>query len=303
MKRWLISLFAVICLVAHAKDKVIQNYVLDEQTVYVIPVATNRVTTISFPGPIAAIEAAQTSVDPKQPAPFLIAYKPDTAFVSVRAEKAKAATNINIRWNDQTYVLELIESDEPCLSVNFQIPPDTSALAQPAPVTPIRLLSLLDKAKAYPLLRAYHPEAVADVDYRNYGREPLTVACTNYAVRLEEAFRFNPEDTLVFHVGITNQTDRELVYPRDGFELRVGERTYPESISDASGVVPPHAETQAYFAVTGTPNGGRNDISIKNDFYVILHAHTVEPAAPVAPVTVPLTGNDSPTNNDESAQP
>ncbi len=28
----------------------------------------------------------------------------------------------------------------------------------------------------------------------------------------------------------------------------------------------------AYFAVTGTPNGGRNDISLKNDFIVILDA-------------------------------
>jgi hypothetical protein len=300
MKRCLISLFAIVCLAADARDKVIQNYVLDEQTVYVIPVATNRVTTVSFPGPISAIEAAQASINPKQPAPFLIAYQPDTAFVSVRAEKAKVATNINIRWNDQTYVLELVESDEPCLSVNFQTPPDTSVLAQPAPVTPVRLLSLLDKAKAYPLLRAYHPEAVADVDYRNYGREPLTVDCTNYAVSLKEAFRFNPEDTLVFRVAITNKTDRELVYPRDGFELRVGERTYPESISDASGVVPPHAETPAYFAVTGTPNGGRNDISIKNDFYVILHAHTVEPVLPEVPTAISTGGNDSPTNDDES---
>jgi hypothetical protein len=300
MRHWLISFFAGFCLVGNAKDRAIQNYVLDAQTVYVIPVATNRVTTISFPGPISAIEAAQASINPKQPAPFLIAYQPDTAFVSVRAEKAKVATNINIRWDDQTYVLELIESDEPCLSVNFQIPPDTSVMAQSAPVTPTRLLSLLDKAKAYPLLRTYHPEAVADVDYRNYEQKPLTVDCTNYAVSLEEAFRFNPEDTLVFRVAITNKTDRELVYPRDGFELRVGERTYPESISDASGVVPPHAQTPAYFAVTGTPNGGRNDISIKNDFYVILHAHTVEPALPDVPTAVPTSGDDSPTNDDES---
>ena len=65
------------------------------------------------------------------------------------------------------------------------------------------------------------------------------------------------------------------------FSLRVGERTYPQSISDASGVVPPHAEAPAYFAVTGTPNGGRNDMSIKNDFFVILDAQTIDPPPPV----------------------
>jgi len=281
---------------AGAKDKAIQNLILDEQTVYVIPVATNRVTTINFPGPISAIDAAQASIDPQKPAAFLIAYTKGTSFLSVRAEKKRATTNVNIRWNNQTYVLELVESNEPLLSVTFQIPQDTSELAQAAPVTPTRLLALLDEAKAYPLLRAYHPQAVAQVEYRNYEKEPRIVDCTNYAVKIEEAFRFNPEDTLVFRVGITNKTSRELVYARDGFSLRVGERTYPQSISDASGIVPPHAEAPAYFAVTGTPNGGRNDISIKNDFYVILDAHAIEP---VAPVTTGETNQDQ-EDDDES---
>ena len=281
---------------ADAKDKAIQNFILDEQTVYAIPVSANRVTTISFPGPISAIEAAQASIDPQKPAAFLIAYKPGTSFFSVRAEVKKAVTNINIRWNNKTYVLELIESDDPLLSVTFQIPPENPGLTQSEPVTPTRLLALLDKAKAYPLLRAYHPEAVADVNYRNYEKEPRMVDCTNYAVKIEETFRFNPEDTLVFRVGVTNKTDKEIVYAPNGFSLRVGERTYPQSISDASGVVPPHAEAPAYFAVTGTPNGGRNDISIKNDFYVILDAHTVEPVAPPQP-------EEQNTNQDEDESP
>ena len=282
MKRWLISFFTAICLVAHAKDKAIQNFILDEQTVYVIPIATNRVTTISFPGAIAAMDAAQVSIDPQKPAPFLIAHARGSSFFSVRAEARKAATNLNIRWNNKTYVLELVESNEPFLSVTFEPAPDTSGAMSSAPVTPSRLLALLDEAKAYPLLKTYHADVVAQVDYRNYEHEPRIVDCTNYAVSIKEAFRFDAEDTLIFRVGVTNKTDRELIYAPNGFFLRVGERTYPQSISDASGIVPPHAEAPAYFAVTGTPNGGRNDVSIKNDFYVILNAHTVEPATPEA---------------------
>lgn len=295
MKRFVISALLGVCLVASAKNKAIQLFTLDESTVYVIPVATNRVTTISFPGPLSAIDAAQATLDPQKPAAFLIAYTKGASFLSCRAEAKKAATNVNIRWNGQTYVLELVESDQPLLSVTFQLPPDTSEAMQAAPVTPTRLLALLDEAKAYPLLKAYHPDVVAQVEYRNFEKTPRIVDCTNYAVRVEEAFRFNPEDTLVFRVGITNKTDRELVYPRNGFSLRVGERTYPESISDASGMVPPHTEAPAYFAVTGTPDGGRNDISIKNDFYVILDAHTTEPA----PVPMDQTNEDQ-EDGDES---
>jgi hypothetical protein len=306
MKRLVISFLLATCLIADAKDKAIQNFILDEQTIYVIPVATNRVTTISFPGAIAAMDAAQVSIDPQKPAPFLIAHARGSSFFSVRAEARKVITNLNIRWNNQTYVLELIESDEPFLSVTFEVPSGTGTSAAGAPsetVTPSRLLALLDEAKAYPLLKTYHADVVAQVDYRNYEREPRIVDCTNYAVGIKEAFRFDAEDTLIFRVGVTNKTNRELIYAPNGFFLRVGERTYPQSISDASGIVPPHAEAPAYFAVTGTPNGGRNDISIKNDFFVILNAHNVAPmndvATPIAPTPVPATDTNSETSDDE----
>jgi hypothetical protein len=286
MKQLAISILMGVCLIADAKDKTIQEYILDEQTVYVIPVAINRVTTISFPGPISAIDAAQVTIDPQKPAAFLIAHTKGSSFLSVRAEAKKATTNVNIRWNNKTYVIELVESDEPLLSVTFQNAPDASASAPAEPVTPSRLLALLDKAKAYPLLKAYHSETVAQVEYRNFEKEPRILDCTNYAVKIDEVFRFNPEDTLIFRVGVTNESDKELRYASNGFSLRVGERTYPQSISDASGVVPPHAEAPAYFAVTGTPNGGRNDMSIKNDFFVILDAHTIGSALPITPVPV-----------------
>jgi len=286
MKQLAISILMGVCLIAGAKDKTIQEYILDEQTVYVIPVAINRVTTISFPGPISAIDAAQVTIDPQKPAAFLIAHTKGSSFLSVRAEAKKATTNVNIRWNNKTYVIELVESDEPLLSVTFQNAPDASASAPAEPVTPSRLLALLDKAKAYPLLKAYHSETVAQVEYRNFETEPRILDCTNYAVKIDEVFRFNPEDTLIFRVGVTNESDKELRYAPNGFSLRVGERTYPQSISDASGVVPPHAEAPAYFAVTGTPNGGRNDMSIKNDFFVILDAHTIGSALPITPVPV-----------------
>jgi hypothetical protein len=69
----------------------------------------------------------------------------------------------------------------------------------------------------------------------------------------------------------------------------VGDRTYPQSISDASGTIPPMGEAPAYFAVTGTPNGGRNDLSLKNDFTVLLDRieTNAAPAQPVQPEAKP----------------
>jgi hypothetical protein len=278
MSRFAISLLAGVCLMANAKDKAIQEYVLDERTVYAIPVSQDRVTTISFPGPISAIDAAQVTIDPKRPAAFQIAHTKGSSFFSVRALAKKTATNVNVRWNKKTYVLELTESDGPLLSVIFQYLPETGPVVPAVSVTPSRLLVLLDKAKSYPLLRAYHPQAVAQVEYRNYEKDARIMDATNYSIQIVETFRFNPEDTLIFRVLLKNKTEKLMRFASNGFSLRVGDRTYPQSISDAGGTIPPKAEVPAYFAVTGTPNGGRNDISIKNDFYVILDVQTAAEA-------------------------
>jgi len=254
-----------------AKDSdPIAEYRLDERTVYTIPVSRSRVTTISFPGPISAIDAANVTSDPKVPGLFQIAYTKGSYFLSVKALVQKAATNVNIRWNKKTYVIELVESPLPLYSVIFQY--DTDADLRPAitRVTPSRLLALLDKAKAYPLLKEYHANTVAQVEYANFSKNPRVMDYKDYEVRLDEVFRFNPEDTLIFRVLLRNKTDQPIQYRPDGFSLRVGDRTYSQSISDASGTIPPKSETPAYFAVTGTPNGGRNDLALKNDFNVLL---------------------------------
>src|SRR5882724_9211408 len=135
MKWFAISMLAGVCLMANARDKAIQEFVLDERTVYGIPVSSDRVTTISFPGPISAIDAAQVTIDPKRPAPFQIAHTKGSAFFSVRALTGRKVTNVNIRWNKKTYVLELVESDEPCLSVNFRYVPEAGAVIPPVSVS------------------------------------------------------------------------------------------------------------------------------------------------------------------------
>jgi hypothetical protein len=279
--------------VALGDTQEIQQFPLDDHRVYQIAVALDRVTTISFPGPISAIEAADVTVDGRTPGLFQIAHTKGSYFFSVRALAKKAVTNVNVRWNNQTYALELHESNDPFYSVIFEYADDQVTPPTPVAVTPERLLALLDKAKAFPLLKQFHPESVADVEYANYAHKPQIMDYKTYAVQIDEAFRFNPEDTLIFRVTLTNKTSQMLQYRPDGFSLRVGGRIYPQSISDANGTIPPNGIAPAYFAVTGTPDGGRNDISLKNDFIIILEA------VPVGPVAVPAetkTNSATPTN-------
>jgi len=74
-----------------------------------------------------------------------------------------------------------------------------------------------------------------------------------------------------------------LIYQPDSFTLRAGDRLYPQSVSDADGAVPPKSRSIVYFAVTGTPDGGRNELSLKNPFTVLVTR--LSPLPPIVIVT------------------
>ncbi len=287
-----ISLFLLTATVALAESpEAIQRVTLDETVVVTVPVATNRVTTISFPGPITAIDAVGVTADGKTPGQFQLAHTKGATFLSVRALARKAATNLNIRWNKHTYVFELVESDTPVLALNLDDRSDSEAVL-PAPlVTPTQLLALLDKAKAFPLLKKQHPEAVAGAQARTFGDPPQVTDFDEYEIRLDEVFRFNPQDTLVFHVTLRNKSDREIRYLPESFCVRVGNRLYYQSISDAPGLMPPKSASTVYFAITGTPNGGRNELSLKNDFSVLVTRLSPPPPLPAVNTNLPSTNH------------
>ncbi|MCW5552289.1 MAG: hypothetical protein KIS67_08970 [Verrucomicrobiae bacterium] len=277
-----ISILLLSATLALAKPpEAIQRITLDERVVVTVPVATNRVTTISLPGPISAIDAVGVTADGKTPGQFQLAHTKGSSFLSVRALARKAATNLNLRWNKRTYVFELVESDTPVLALNLEDRAATAQNVQPAPeVTPTRLLALLDKAKAFPLLKKQQPDAVAGAEARTFADKPLVTDFNDYEIRIEEVFRFNPEDTLVFHVTLRNKSDQEIRYLPESFCVRAGSRLYFQSISDAPGVLPSCAASTVYFAISGTPDGGRNELSLKNDFSVLVTRTSPYPAPP-----------------------
>lgn len=252
----------------HATQQRVQDFLLDDHTVYAVPVSGARVTTISFPSPIAAIDGALVTLDGKTPGLFQIAHTKGTAYLSVRALAKEATTNLNVRWNNRTYAFELHESAEPWYSVVLQSKPEKTNRIL-GPLTPPRLLGLLDKAKAFALLRTHEPDAVAGVEYRDLREQPLVSDCGDYEVRLTEAFRFPDNDTVVFHLVIANRGDAALQHTPERLEVRVGDRVFSPSLTDLVSTIAPHESTIGYVVVSGGPNG-RIDLSLKNDFTFLL---------------------------------
>ena len=272
IRKYMLILWLLKSMTVFADSPAIQQVILDDHTLISVSVATNRVTTINFPGAIEAIDGAGFTVDGRSPGQFQLAHTKGSAFLSVRALSSPAASNLNIRWHNHTYVFELVQNGTPVLSLNLESPSAAgeTAAVHPPEVSPLKLLALLDKAKAFPLLKLHQPESVADVAFTTYDGKPLVGNFNDYKIQIEQAFRFNAEDTLVFRISITNQTSAPLIYQPDSFALRAGNRLYAQSISDADGIVPPHSQVIAYFAVTGTPDGGRNELALKNNFTVLV---------------------------------
>jgi hypothetical protein len=253
---------------AHANEQRVQDFQLNDHAVYSVPVSAARVTTVSFPSPIAAIDGALLTMDGKTHGLFQIAHTKGTAYFSLRALAKDAVTNVNVRWNNRTYAFELYESAEPVYSVVLQSPTEKSRRVT-GPLTPPRLLGLLDKVKAFPLLEANQPDALAGLEYRDLRAQPLLSDCGDYEVKLTEAFRYPAEDTVVFHILITNRSDKPLDHSPEQLQVRVGDRVFTPSLTDLASAIAPHESTLGYVLVSGGPSG-RNDLSLKNDFTFVL---------------------------------
>lgn len=247
---------------------VVKQFPLDERTVYEIPIAREAPTTLMFPSALTAIEAANVSATLDTPAPVLLAYTPGRYFFSVRALEPDAKAAVNVVWKNKTYVLRFAVASEAYASVTFY--EDELAgrsLTQRHRASPEVLLNLLDRAKSYRLIAEQYPETAQQIEHT----EPKTTTFyRDFRVTVEEIFRFDPEDTLVFRLRFDNTSDSEIIYQPQRLAARVGQNVYYASIADASGIVPPKASTNGFFAISGTPRGGRANLSVKNTFSVIV---------------------------------
>lgn len=274
----LLLLLAGILPLSGAEVRPIQDLPLDEKKVHSIPVARNRVTTITFPGPITALDASLVTLDGTTPGLFQLSHQPGSSFFSVRGLAKDASTNLNVRWNNRTFVLLLQESEKPILSAIFRQAASHSSMPVSA-VTPAMLVTLLDKAKVFPMLKEHQPAAVEGVEQLRY-KEPPVMDYGEYEVRLREVFRFEAEDTLIFGITLKNKTAKPIRIRTDAFGVRVGAQFYTQSISDVPGTIPANGESSGYFAITGTPEGGRNELSLKNEFIILVEREEIPEPTP-----------------------
>ena len=241
---------------------------LDEFVIYDIPVAQKTgATTIMFPSEISGLYAKSVSVQEQENAGFLITFTPGNFYFTIRAMKPDAEDHLTVIFSRKAYVLHLKASEKPFYNLTFYQDEGQGKDGGRIAVVPERLLSLMDKAKAYPLLAKDAPDALAGVLHAGPG---ITNYYEGFHVRIRDVWRFEQDDTLIFRLELENTTDRAVRYnPRD-LAVRLDERIYTQSLADASGVMPPKSVTPAFFAITGNGQGGRNNLAPDNKWNVLV---------------------------------
>jgi hypothetical protein len=241
----------------------IRTYPLDERMAYSIRVSREEPTTCLFPGALTALESANLSLKPEDAPPVLLSYQPGTSFFSVRALRADATAAVNVVYRGRVYVFTFRTAPEADRAVSFfESTPATAAVA-----TPTVARSLLDRAKNHALLAAQYPaltQAVERVEPRSLTRYP------HFTVILEEVFRFDAEDTLVFRARAENPGTAPIRFDAEDLAVRVGPEIYPALLADTTGEIPSRGQTTLWFAVAGAPQGGRANLSVQNAFSVLV---------------------------------
>ena len=269
----------LVCGAGLSHAEAIKTLPLDDQTVYRLKVGTDKVTTLVFPQPITALEGSGLTSDAKTPAKMLLSYHAGDRFLSLRALADSAEATLNVIINRKVYVLELATDKDPVQSVPFYPADEPPAQMAGQPnLGPSRLLGLLDRAKAYPLLAQQYPEMLSQIDKA----EPFSQTLyEGFHVVLTKVFRFDAEDALIFQVEFVNETDQPIAYVPQSLAVRVGPSVYWSALSDASGIIPAGVRnpntglidpghSHGYFVIWGTPHGGRNHLSVQNTFNVLV---------------------------------
>jgi len=246
-----------------------------------VKLGTHGITTLEFPAKIEAIDGYGFSVNPAPDGPelFQISFNKGTNFLSLKATREGVEGNLTVVLDEKVYCLFCKAVPDPSFVVIFEngsgkeVSDPHEVLAKNKQVSPARLLGFLDKVKAFPTLKVSAPEIFQNMDVT----EPNSKSSLDgLEVTLRRVIRDNSLDSLGFEVELVNKADKDFVYDPESFGVRVGDEVYPQTISDAGGLVSAGKTQTAFFVVTGIATGGRNDLAVANKFDVVMRQVTGE---------------------------
>lgn len=243
----------------------IKCYPLDARSVYTVRLSPSEPTTCVFPGALKALVGANVSTKLDDNPGVLLSHEPGTEYFSLRALKDGATGALNIVFRGQVFALAFVTAMEPDRAVVFLDEPVAAASGhRPTEET---LRGLLEQAKQFDRRQAQYPGMSSSLESAQPGNPTRYRAFT---ATIESVVRFDAEDVLVFRIRLENTLDVPVPYDPQGLAVRLGREFFPAVLADASGAIPPKAVSHIYLVVSGAPGGGRANLSVRENFTVIV---------------------------------
>lgn len=241
-------------------------------------------TTITFPDKITLLTGFGLVTDPSaansmaQSRVALVHYESVVAdTLVVRLLKEGEPCHATIRTAKNIYLLRFVPSEFANLAVIVPEPGERTAVVETSAENVVasrlnfnsdELVGILSKAKARKALQPLNPAIYTGWEERN----DLTMATTvgDITCIIYEIQRWPAKDANVFRCWITNTGTKPFEFEPNGVKVRVGERSYPAQLVDCSGIVQPNQKIALEVVTQGNVGGGREDLSIKQDFRIEL---------------------------------
>lgn len=260
----------------------IRNVALDPTQAVDLPVS-REITTVMFPGPITAVAGADmlieggrgpVEIEEGASVRFQVTHAPGSNFILVRSLQPDAVGRLTAIYAGSAYVIQLrsVERDS-VASLIFKAANAQTAVRVDAPPEPVKFsprvgLSLLDRARAYPVLVKSLPKAVEGVTLCAQNRK---IEFPDLEITVDAVYRFSKEDAVVFLLRLKNTSDSIVDLTPSTFAARVAQERFEQSIANGPRTLGPGESADAEFAIVGLPDGTRNDLSADNAFTILIN--------------------------------
>jgi hypothetical protein len=287
----------LLCLATTVGAQPIREFTLDPQRSVDLPVS-REITTLMFPGAITAVAGADMLIDSGKGTVeveegttlrFHVTHPAGSNFILIRSLQPDAAGRLTVIFDSAPYVIQLrsvaVDSVASVIFARPTVPVPVKVDTPPEPVkfSPRIGLSLLDRARAYPVLAKALPKAVEGVTLRAQNRK---VQLPNVEITVQEVYRFAKEDAVVFLLTLKNTSDTVVDLAPSTFAARVANERFEQSIANGPRTLRPGESAEAEFAVVGLPDGTRNDLSADNAFTILINSSRREGS--IAAIAEPL---------------
>jgi hypothetical protein len=258
----------------------IATKVLTSGTPIKISLSPALTTTLLFPGSLSGTFGlglvSQTSPQSASSGSVQIEHPDGSRVVVLHALNESAAVTMTILLDGKLYVFDLRSAHTPDVAVTLvkdtaapratQVTPEEVAEARPK-FDPELLVGFLRRAHNAALMRKLYPDL-----YDGYNARAADYTSDSGVVKttVTQIHRFSKEDAIVLEGTVENETAHPIEFDGRAATVRVANEAHPVKLLDCLRPIPAGATVPIDVVLQGDIAGGRANLSIDNEFRIIL---------------------------------